>query len=448
MSLWQFADAARPGSRRSRPATTARVLPMLALLVALGTSAGLSTAWGQAPPAGPTPAKASPAPAAEKPAPASIPVPEVARRADDIGKQLRDFEALLVPGQAIEAIEKRLPEIAVQITSQTQAADRLLDEQPGAPTLDGLTAQWQTTRAELVGYVTVLAGRATAIEKALAHLTAQQKTWTQARADAQASRAPAPVVERIDSVLADMAGSRTRLQAQRAATLVLQDRAAQEVTRCEAVLERVAALQRGVAGRLLERDSVPLWEIGQLASALTELPHRIRNAAAADSTQLREFVQGQRRVIAAQVALFLGLALLMGAARRRAAEWAQSGETAASMRVFDRPISSALVLTVLVSGWIYLTTPARAVVALGQVLVLVPALKVTRLSLDPTLVRPLNVVGAFFLTELVRDRKSTRLNSSHMSISYAVFCLKKKKKKYTFLYTKKKKKNKNKNKIK
>src|SRR5690242_20857494 len=27
------------------------------------------------------------------------------------------------------------------------------------------------------------------------------------------------------------------------------------------------------------------------------------------------------------------------------------------------------------------------------------------------------------------DRKSTRLNSSHMSISYAVFCLKKKKKK-------------------
>src|SRR5690348_17796520 len=29
---------------------------------------------------------------------------------------------------------------------------------------------------------------------------------------------------------------------------------------------------------------------------------------------------------------------------------------------------------------------------------------------------------------LLRDRKSTRLNSSHPSISYAVFCLKKKKK--------------------
>src|SRR6266480_2141269 len=39
------------------------------------------------------------------------------------------------------------------------------------------------------------------------------------------------------------------------------------------------------------------------------------------------------------------------------------------------------------------------------------------------------------------DRKSTRLNSSHMSISYAVFCLKKKKKKkYNLIYIKKKKK--------
>src|SRR5437773_4613349 len=46
-------------------------------------------------------------------------------------------------------------------------------------------------------------------------------------------------------------------------------------------------------------------------------------------------------------------------------------------------------------------------------------------------------VGAFAaaittaLVSLRRDRKSTRLNSSHITISYAVFCLKKKKKKST-----------------
>src|SRR6266700_6289272 len=38
------------------------------------------------------------------------------------------------------------------------------------------------------------------------------------------------------------------------------------------------------------------------------------------------------------------------------------------------------------------------------------------------------------------DRKSTRLNSSHVKISYAVFCLKKKKKHYSNIWKKKQKK--------
>src|SRR5947209_10132122 len=39
-----------------------------------------------------------------------------------------------------------------------------------------------------------------------------------------------------------------------------------------------------------------------------------------------------------------------------------------------------------------------------------------------------NQIAHYLQTGL--DRKSTRLNSSHANISYAVFCLKKKKKKY------------------
>src|SRR6266436_9529139 len=45
-----------------------------------------------------------------------------------------------------------------------------------------------------------------------------------------------------------------------------------------------------------------------------------------------------------------------------------------------------------------------------------------------------------------RDRKSTRLNSSHGYISYAVFCLKKKKKNIKEIKKKKKKKKENKQK--
>src|SRR2546430_6747983 len=41
----------------------------------------------------------------------------------------------------------------------------------------------------------------------------------------------------------------------------------------------------------------------------------------------------------------------------------------------------------------------------------------------------------FHLSRIPRDRKSTRLNSSHSQISYAVFCLKKKKKQQTTHHT-------------
>src|SRR5207249_12127035 len=44
------------------------------------------------------------------------------------------------------------------------------------------------------------------------------------------------------------------------------------------------------------------------------------------------------------------------------------------------------------------------------------------------LLHRLGVIGQMNGVEEEGDRKSTRLNSSHVSISYAVFCLKKKKK--------------------
>src|SRR3989442_9323888 len=47
-------------------------------------------------------------------------------------------------------------------------------------------------------------------------------------------------------------------------------------------------------------------------------------------------------------------------------------------------------------------------------------------TLDLTYDKPA-VVGEIECRECARDRKSTRLNSSHVRISYAVFCLKKKK---------------------
>src|SRR5699024_6336332 len=64
----------------------------------------------------------------------------------------------------------------------------------------------------------------------------------------------------------------------------------------------------------------------------------------------------------------------------------------------------------------------------------IPLFEQTKQDINDTLKRlnhKIIKIGVFgtFSAGKSRDRKSTRLNSSHVSISYAVFCLKKKKKK-------------------
>src|SRR5438045_7977620 len=82
------------------------------------------------------------------------------------------------------------------------------------------------------------------------------------------------------------------------------------------------------------------------------------------------------------------------------------------------------------------TTLFRSMLA-GRPMLVVPfshdqpdnAQRCARLGIARTLARS-RVSAPAFERELSRlDRKSTRLNSSHLGISYAVFCLKKKKKK-------------------
>src|SRR5262249_36945603 len=139
--------------RGNRSATSSAVaFLILALLAGLAACPAVAfaapdprSAAGQSNPP-PEPAKAEPA---KTPAPASIPVPEVARQAEEVARTLRDLDALLAPSPAIETIEKRLPDIKARIAAQAEVTTRQLEERPSGPTLDALTALWRTTRVEL-----------------------------------------------------------------------------------------------------------------------------------------------------------------------------------------------------------------------------------------------------------------------------------------------------------
>src|SRR2546426_9298307 len=57
-----------------------------------------------------------------------------------------------------------------------------------------------------------------------------------------------------------------------------------------------------------------------------------------------------------------------------------------------------------------------------------PAADPAACRLSPQVAATATLFTHFYVDDPAEDRKSTRLNSSHLVISYAVFCLKKKKK--------------------
>jgi len=391
--------------------TAAIALPVAALLVMAAP-----LAWGFA--AAAAPSAAAPAPPAEqqKIPPVSgpkqtaqapqalkaIPVPEIVKRADEVAKRLRETEELAAPMSAIDAIQARLPEVSARLDPELESTIEILNAEPPGSIVERLRQSWQARRRELIEDVEVLTKRATQLEAELDQLARLRANWTLTRAAAQASRAPAAVVARVDAVVADIEAMRVRLQAQRAATLVLQDRVADADSRCEDALARIDRHRQGAWMRIFARTTPPIWSLKSSGYRLEEFPARIDEAAVASLAQVRQFVGDNAGGLFLEGLVLTGLIFMTRAARRRARALAVAGEEALpAAALFDRPYSAATVAALVSVLLIFPDRPRVVTDAIGF-LVLLPVLRIARPRLGPAPVPGLYAVAALCLTDRVR----------------------------------------------
>src|SRR5439155_19532088 len=93
------------------------------------------------------------------------------------------------------------------------------------------------------------------------------------------------------------------------------------------------------------------------------------------------------------------------------------------------PLSLHDALPILFSTWVYVVIASAMVCGILMAPLAArrewPWVREHRFELIALVAMPVAVIVGFEAND--QDRKSTRLNSSHVAISYAVFCLKKKK---------------------
>jgi potassium efflux system protein len=378
----------------------ARVVAALALSVLATAAPRPAQAQAQTPPPhGQTQSPQTPARAAD--ARSGIPIPEVTRQADEVAALLRSLEEQLPPSPPVARIQQELAPTGERLTERFDQTKRIINSRPGLGTLDSLADSWRSSRVTLAAWMETLIERANWLERERAQLAQLSATWTLTRTQVRAAQVPPELLKRTEDVLAALAAAQTKVEAQRVATLVLQDRVARELARADSALDQIAQARQRAADSLFVRESPPIWRLRPLPR--DAIPGAIAASFEDQRAALSTFAHDQSDRIGLHVAVLLALIAFIWWARGRARRLKTAEEAARSLAiVFDQPVASALVLGMLSAFWIYTDTPrmARLIAEIGA---FPPMILILRRLVVPSMRPTLYAMAAFFVVDIVRD---------------------------------------------
>jgi small-conductance mechanosensitive channel len=337
-------------------------------------------------------------------APATIPLADIATWAPAVSNLVGNLTAGATPSAQIENIAKALPAFSEKLDAQFAATTKNLETESTLETLQNEQQQWQSAQLQATGWLNALTLEATKLQDSLNQLAELQKLLSSSRASAQAAKAPGPILQQIDATLTIITEAQAPLQTQRVNILNLQSRVAEEVTRCGTALQRIADFQQKAVAGILVRDAPPIWTINLWSDAVAALPDHAGQIASAYWTDVAEYIREPRQGGALHPALFIVLALVFAAARRKIAVWEKSGSGASSaILVFERPYAAALTTTLVFATaplFFQLTTAVRQLLTIAA---LVPMLRLARPKISASVAFVLYACCVLFAVDTLRQ---------------------------------------------
>jgi small-conductance mechanosensitive channel len=357
----------------------------------------------------PAPAPTSPAPSpptptatpAEKP-PAPIPVAEILKRSEEAASFVRTLDTRLAPDAQITRIESQLPPLSDRLAQRFERTRTTVRSSPGLGAIDDIADSWRSAEAGLRAWLDTLTARAVWLEEQRQALVALDRTWTVTR-QAPVQRLPAYIIGHVDDVRSSLSAALAKVDAQRAATLRLQDGVVREVKRSDEALLMLDSARRKAETDLFTRESAPIWSAAVRRGAVEEFSALTGAAINAQLSDVRRFLRTQKGQIAWHAAIILGVMACVWLGRRWARGWPLRETLSPTVvETFEQPLALALVLGI-VSGLFLYVDPPRLAVVLIAIITLFPGLLVLRRLLPPALHRGLYGLAAFFLVDRFRD---------------------------------------------
>jgi potassium-dependent mechanosensitive channel len=363
-----------------------------------------------------TPATAAPA---AQPAAAVIAVQDIPLEADRLMTVLRTLEERIAPTGATRDIEARLPAMTQSIADAQLEAKGQMATASSLTVLTNLADLWLGIKGDLTEWADRLRGRATEIGAVLDQLAALADTWTRTLDEARRTKAPPVLIKRTDEALAAIARTQGLASARRAVILTLQVKVGEQLALVEAASTRVAQAMSEDMSILLRRDRQPMWRAWEGTPSPAEMAALVRESAAPQLDLLARFFTDRSKGTAVQAGLLVIFALFALVARRRVRRWDAEGSSDPMLRVLEMPLSTALVITLQLSAFLYARPPMVAVNVIGLIL-LVPIVRILRRITAPAPTAAIWFAAGIFM--IVRLRDIALLNAPVIE-QYVVFLI-------------------------
>jgi potassium efflux system protein len=335
--------------------------------------------------------------------PAAIPLADIAAKAAEASTLISNLITSAGRVGQVEIISNSLPALGQKLDERDRETKETLKNEPTLEALQTLQQRWQRDHVETNLRLHTLTQHARTLQDDLAQLGALQQTWSRTRASAEASNAPVPILQQIDSTLSAISQAQAKFETERRAILNLQSRVAEHLSKCTAALAQIAQAQQTAVAGILTPDAPPIWRVDLWPDAIRALPTHVREVTHGRWSDLLKYVREPREGSGLHAGLFLVLAFLFAGARRKVLGWLKSGSPSSpAFVVFMRPFSAALATTLVftTSPFVELAPPVKQVLNIAA---LVPVLRIIQPVVSPSIAALSSAVCVVFAIDMVRQ---------------------------------------------
>ena len=363
-------------------------------------------AWAQDPPtpmatASPTASAVPGVTASDIPA-AAFAIGDIAAKLDTTQSAIDEVNSALASDTTLVDVDKPLSALSMEVTQRSLALSQRLSGNLSLGELRDLEREWADRAASLPDWKRRLNQRNQELGAEIDRLATLYDSWSATLVADDSKQLPTELLDRIRETVTQLDTVRNRATRSQASLLVMLTRLSSVDAKVQETLAQLSQARQEQVGKILVHDAEPLWRADLSKLRITSLSRDTLASLQAQWRTLSDYAthNGERFL---EHFLCLGLIYFgLRWARTRVTPWAEQEPTLQRPAdIFNTPLATGILLTVLLGGWFYPQPPA-VLQAMLAAAALFPAVAVLKRLLGQHLHSTLYMLILLFVVDQVR----------------------------------------------